>query len=65
MAALLVHDISSATSLASPHAPLGHPNELFSFQAFHGGTWRVGARPGQLNTLFYLSGRVLGPASSL
>ena len=65
MAALLVHDVTDAAAMSAPSAPMSHPYELFSHQAFHGGSFRVGVKPGQLGPLFYLSGTLLGPASSL
>ena len=66
MAALLVHDVSDVPgAVASPSTPLSHPYDLFSHQAFHGGSFRVGVKPGELGKLFYLSGTLFGPASAL
>jgi len=40
MGALLIHDVVNPKSVASPATPLEHPQQLFSFGAFHGGIWR-------------------------
>jgi hypothetical protein len=45
MAALLVHDLRSATSVARPDAPLAHPDDAWSRQAAHGGLWRSAYAP--------------------
>lgn len=63
MAALLVHDVSDSSSPANPRTPLAHPNELFSKQCFHGGTFRLAIKPSQLGTLFFLGGKLLGKAA--
>lgn len=65
MAGLLAHDVTSPSSPAHPHTSLAHPFELFSKQAFHGGSFRTAVRPGQLGTLMYLGGKILGPKSAL
>lgn len=65
MAALLVHDVSNPAAKAHPKVRMAHPYELFSHEAFHGGTFRVGVKPAQLGKLFYISGKLLGPASAL
>ena len=65
MAGLLVHDVTNAASPANPATSLVHPYELFSKQAFHGGSFRTAVRPGQLGTLMYLGGKLLGPKSAL
>jgi len=66
MAALLVHDLTNAAAMANPMAPpMSHPHDLFSAQAFHGGSFCCGPRPGELGTLFYLAGKLLGPASAV
>lgn len=41
MTALLIHDLRSDESLADPAVELGHPLDLFSQQAVHGGLWRI------------------------
>ena len=45
MAALLVHDLRSASSLARPDADLAHPDDAWSHQAAHGGLWRSAYAP--------------------
>lgn len=60
MAALLLTDVTGPMPAPGPH-----PYDLFSYQAFHGGSFRVGVKPGELGTLFYLSGKLFGPASAL
>mmetsp|Transcript_15364 Transcript_15364/g.46312 ORF Transcript_15364/g.46312 Transcript_15364/m.46312 type:complete len:520 (-) Transcript_15364:4246-5805(-) len=42
MTVLLIHDLSSATpaSPAKPGVQLEHPFDLYTHNAFHGGTWR-------------------------
>ena len=42
MAALLVHDLRNPGAAGNPAAELGHPYELFSTAAIHGGIWRLG-----------------------
>lgn len=65
MAALLAHDVGAADALANPKVALTHPYDLFSHQAFHGGSFRVGVKPSQLGKLFYVAGKLRGPASAL
>jgi len=65
MAALLVHDVTKPDSLSQPSSPLPHPLELFSKQAFHGGSFRTAIKPGQLGPLMFLGGKLLGPKSAL
>jgi hypothetical protein len=45
MAALLVHDLRSATSLARADVPLRHPDEAWSLQAAHAGLWTSAYAP--------------------
>ena len=45
MAALLVHDLRSASSLARPDAEVAHPDDAWSHQAAHGGLWRSAYAP--------------------
>ena len=45
MAALLVHDLRSASSLARPDADITHPDEAWAHQAAHGGLWRSAYAP--------------------
>ena len=42
MSALLFYDIQSPDSAANPNTALANPLQLFSYNAFHGGTWRCG-----------------------
>ena len=65
MGALLAHDVNDDGSPACPRTALGHPYELFSLQAFHGGSFRVGVKPAQLGKLFFVAGKLRGPASAL
>lgn len=41
MAALWIHDLRNATSVANPEVKLNHPLELMMQGANHGGLWRV------------------------
>lgn len=41
MAALWIHDLQNAKSVAHPNTPLNHPLELMMSGANHGGLWRV------------------------
>jgi hypothetical protein len=45
MAALLVHDLRSASSPARPDADVAHPDEAWARQAAHGGLWRSAYAP--------------------
>ena len=45
MAALLVHDLRSTTSLARPDAAIQHPDEPWALQAAHGGLWTSAYAP--------------------
>jgi hypothetical protein len=45
MAALLVHDLRNPSASARPDAPLGHPFDLFTDGAAHGGLWSVPYAP--------------------
>mmetsp|Transcript_36209 Transcript_36209/g.116952 ORF Transcript_36209/g.116952 Transcript_36209/m.116952 type:complete len:522 (+) Transcript_36209:55-1620(+) len=56
MGMLLIHDVRNPASVASPSTPLGHPLELLSAQAFHGGSFRVGVKPAALGRLFAITG---------
>jgi len=58
MSGLLLHDLLSPTALSSPATALSHPYDLFSAQAFHGGSFRVGVKPNALGTLWYMAGSV-------
>jgi len=58
MAAMLVHDVRNPHAPANPEVPLSHPWDLFSCQAFHGGSFRVGVKPQALSRLFGLTGFV-------
>ncbi len=40
-AALLVHDLRCPESVGNPARPLGHPLDLLTAQANHGGLWRL------------------------
>src|SRR5690606_41967123 len=41
MAALWIHDLRNATSVANPEVKLNHPLELMMQGENHGGLWRV------------------------
>jgi hypothetical protein len=45
MAALLVHDLRNPAAVARPDAALGHPFDLFTDAAAHGGLWTVPYAP--------------------
>ncbi|MCZ3388506.1 MAG: hypothetical protein LH645_05165 [Actinomycetia bacterium] len=45
MAALLVHDLRSAESVANPGVPLDDAMDLFASEALHGGMWRAPFEP--------------------
>jgi hypothetical protein len=42
MAALLINDIRNPESKSNPKNKLRNPLELFAYEGFHGGTWRIG-----------------------
>jgi hypothetical protein len=45
MAALLVHDLRNASSVANPATPLANPMDHFTAVANHGGLWRTAYSP--------------------
>ena len=45
MAALWVHDLRWPQAAANPARALGHPYELFTANACHGGLWRIAYQP--------------------
>lgn len=45
MSALLAHDLRNPTAAAQPSVELGHPFELFTQGAAHGGLWRIAYEP--------------------
>jgi hypothetical protein len=59
MGALLIHDVCNPNSIAQPATPLGHPSELFTVQAFHGGSFRLGAKPTSLGKLWFILGSLV------
>lgn len=59
MGALLVHDVCNGQSPSQPSTPLAHPSELFTLQAFHGGSFRLGAKPASLGRLWFLLGSIV------
>ena len=62
MAALLVHDLRNPAAPSQPAASLGHPWELASCQAFHGGSFRTAVRPGCLGPWQYVAAKLFGAA---
>jgi hypothetical protein len=40
MSTLLIYDINDPTSISHPKTTISNPNQLFSYNAFHGGVWR-------------------------
>eukprot|EP00041_Stephanoeca_diplocostata_P019538 m.423043 g.423043 ORF g.423043 m.423043 type:complete len:76 (-) comp21330_c0_seq17:2080-2307(-) len=56
MAWLLVYDVTSKTSVASPAIAIEHPSELFTQCAVHGGNWRNPYDSGSLGTISYVLG---------
>lgn len=59
MGALLLHDLCNKDAPSQPDTELGHPSELFTAQAFHGGSFRLGAKPGSLGKLWYITGSLM------
>lgn len=55
MAMLLIHDLRNEQSIAQPQTAMGHPWELMSVSAVHGGCWRAGY---DLEGSYALSGAV-------
>lgn len=58
MAALLVHDMRSQSSIAHPQVPLEEPYLLFVDQALHGGMWRGPYAPRSVLGAAVLAGMV-------
>jgi hypothetical protein len=58
MIAILFHDLNNSESVANPKTKLANPNQLFSYGAFHGGTWRCAYEIdsiGESSVLLYFS----------
>lgn len=45
MSAMLAHDLRNPAAPSQPHVAIGHPFELFTQGAAHGGLWRIGYEP--------------------
>lgn len=63
MSALLVYDLESSKSWASPKKVLKNPNQLFSHGSFHGGLWRCPYMVDSIGeaSVFLYFGRVARP----
>ena len=58
MSALLFSDLNNAKSSGNPKTSLNNPNQLFSEQGFHGGTWRCAYQVdsiGETSVLIYFA----------
>ncbi|KAL7504946.1 hypothetical protein ACHAXN_002466 [Cyclotella atomus] len=63
MSAILFNDLNNPKSVANPKVGIANPNQLFSYGAFHGGTWRCAYEIdsiGEASVLLYFS-RVAAP----
>jgi len=63
MSAILFNDLNNPKSVANPKNSIANPNQLFSYGAFHGGTWRCAYEIdsiGEASVLLYFS-RVAAP----
>jgi hypothetical protein len=63
MSAILFHDLNETTSVANPQTSISNPNQLFSYGAMHGGTWRCAYEIdsiGEASVLIYF-GRLAQP----
>ena len=60
MAAMWVHDLRCAESVANPQRPVGHPLDLLTEAANHGGVWRMGYLPRTALPLAAVGGFFLG-----
>lgn len=60
MAALLVHDLRRDGAVADPATRLGHPLELFTDGAAHGGLWRIPFAPRSVLPIAALFGMARG-----
>jgi hypothetical protein len=63
MSAILLYDLSDATSSGNPKSALSNPNQLFSFGAFHGGLWRCAYEVDSIGeaSVFLYFGRLIRP----
>jgi hypothetical protein len=48
MSAILVHDLSNPQAVANPNVPLKNPLEMFKYNSFHGGIWRIAYKVGTI-----------------
>jgi len=63
MSALLFYDLNDPDSPASPKNKLSNPNQLFSYESFHGGVWRCAYEVDSIGeaSVFIYFGRVAYP----
>jgi hypothetical protein len=48
MSAILIHDLSNQQAVANPSVPLKNPLEMFKYNGFHGGVWRIPYKVGTI-----------------
>jgi hypothetical protein len=63
MSTLLIYDLYDAQSVGNPKVPLDNPNQLFSYNAFHGGVWRCAYEIDSIGeaSVFLYFGRLAAP----
>lgn len=61
---VLLRDLISDRSNASPHVPLSHPMQLMHESAFHGGNWRCAYNAESVGVAVYTIGRTVGATAS-
>ncbi len=68
MSALLLNDLNNNESVGNPKTVLANPNQLFSYGAMHGGTWRCAYEVdsiGESSVLIYFSRLAMPYVSAL
>jgi len=48
MSSILIHDLSNQQAVANPSVPLKNPLEMFKYNSFHGGVWRIPYKVGTI-----------------
>jgi len=48
MSSILIHDLSNKQAVANPSVPLKNPLEMFKYNSFHGGVWRIPYKVGTI-----------------
>ena len=63
MSTLLIYDIYDKESVSQPKTKLHNPNQLFSYNSFHGGVWRCAYEIDSIGeaSVFLYFGRIATP----